>query len=188
MKIYTRTGDSGKTSLFSGERLKKNTIRVEAYGTVDELCSFVGVIEAVLPQNGNRDILSQNLRSIQRDLLTIGAILATSPASGDIHLLQNVEKARIEFLEQEIDAMQRDLDPLHAFILPGGHESAAWAQVVRAICRRAERTIITCAESEGTDNLEEIMRYINRLSDYFFVLARYLNKSEGIADSTWHEE
>lgn len=188
MKIYTGTGDSGKTSLFSGERLKKNTIQVEAYGTVDELCSFIGVVESVLPSNGNRDLLSQKLRSIQADLFAIGAILATSPDSGDVHLLQPLEKERVDFLEKEIDAMQRDLEQLHSFILPGGHESAAWAQVTRAVCRRAERVIITCAESEGSFELEEIMRYINRLSDYFFVLARYLNTSEGCTEPVWHDK
>jgi cob(I)alamin adenosyltransferase len=187
MKIYTGTGDGGRTSLFSGERLKKNDIQVEAYGTVDELCSFIGAIEAVLPESGHRTLLSKNLQSIQADLFAIGAILATASDSRDVGLLKPVEKARTEWLEQEIDAMQSQLEELHFFILPGGHVSAAWSQVARAVCRRAERKIITCADRDGHDRLENVVGYINRLSDYFFILARYLNKIAGCAETIWHE-
>ncbi len=187
MKIYTGTGDKGRTSLFSGERLKKNASRVSAYGTIDELCSFVGVVIAALPQCDGRQELVSTLEEIQAVLFKVGAILATSASSPDIGLLQPFagEEATAG-LESRIDAMEAELEELHSFILPGGHPAAAWAQVSRAVCRRAERDILTCVETEGGHHGEAVLGYINRLSDYFFVLGRYLNTMTGTAEKHWH--
>ena len=185
MKIYTGTGDSGKTSLFSGERVKKDDGRVAAYGTVDELCSLIGVVAAQLPECEERPALCSDLQEIQADLFRVGAILATMPDSSDAVLLPPLEKGRIVWLEQKIDAMQAGLAELHSFILPGGHIAAAWSQATRAVCRRAERKIIACGELAGMKCFAEISSYINRLSDYFFVLARHLNKIAGTADVIW---
>lgn len=185
MKIYTGTGDGGKTSLFSGERVKKDDKRVAAYGTVDELCSFVGIVAAQLPQGEERPLLCRSLQSIQADLFVVGAILATTPDSSDAALLPAFDPTRITWLEQEIDEMQAVLDELHSFILPGGHVAAAWSQASRAVCRRAERKIFSCGDTVAGSCFDEIAAYMNRLSDYFFVLGRYLNKLAGIADVTW---
>lgn len=186
MKIYTGTGDSGKTSLFSGERLKKNDIRVEAYGSVDELCSFIGVIGAVLPECREKEGLRNSLLEIQSDLFAIGALLATLPGSANADLLKPVGKERTNWLESRVDALQENLPELRAFILPGGHSSAAWSQVARAVCRRSERCIISLADQEGVENLEDTLTYMNRLSDFFFVVARYCNKISGVTETTWH--
>ena len=186
MKIYTGTGDGGKTSLFSGERLKKNSPRVDTYGEVDELCSTIGLIAALLPECDHREKLSGTLQQIQADLFDIGAILATSPGSPEADMLKPVGEDKISWLEDNIDEVQGELKELHSFILPGGHVSAAWAQVVRAVCRRVERGIITLDETEGCLHGALIITYMNRLSDYFFVLARYLNHLSGTAEITWH--
>ena len=183
MKIYTGTGDSGKTSLFSGERLKKNSPRVETYGEVDELSSTIGLI---LPECDQREKLTTLLQQVQADLFDIGAILATSPGSPEADMLRPISADKINWLEDNIDAMQGELEELHSFILPGGHVSAAWSQVVRAVCRRVERGIISLDESEGCLHGAQTITYMNRLSDYFFVLARYLNHLSGTAEITWH--
>lgn len=186
MKIYTGTGDGGKTSLFSGERLKKNSLRVETYGQVDELCSTIGLVAATLPETGEKEQIVTTLQQIQADLFDVGAVLATSPDSSEAYLLNAVSEEKVRWLEEHIDAMQEGLDELHSFILPGGHVSAAWAQVVRTVCRRAEREIITLEEQEGCLHGELVITYMNRLSDYFFVLARYLNHISGTTEITWH--
>lgn len=186
MKIYTGTGDGGNTSLFSGERLGKNDIRVEAYGTVDELSSYVGVIVAQLPDCVEKEMVIGKLLLIQSDLFIVGAVLATSPGSEDAGLLKSLEKDRIVWLEQQIDEMQKSLDDLHSFILPGGHSAAAWAQVARTICRRSERCIVSLVSSNGCINNELVLGYMNRLSDFFFVLARYINKLADVEEITWH--
>lgn len=186
MKIYTGTGDGGKTSLFSGERLRKNSPRVETYGEVDELCSTIGLIVSFLPVCEQQEELSDILHRIQADLFDIGAILATSPGSPEADMLKPLGEDKISWLEESIDAMQGELEELHSFILPGGHVSAAWAQVVRAVCRRVERGIIALEESEGCLHAALIITYMNRLSDYFFVLARYLNHLSGTVEITWH--
>ena len=186
MKIYTATGDSGKTSLFSGERLQKNDARVATYGTVDELCSFIGVVESILPDAEEKIDVAGELHAIQADLFTIGAILSISMDSEDNSLLTPISQERIKWLEKQIDAMQKELAELHTFILPGGHQSAAWAQVARAVCRRAERDIVSLIETQGCLFAEVILGYMNRLSDYLFVLARYCNKLSGTEEITWH--
>jgi cob(I)alamin adenosyltransferase len=186
MKIYTGTGDGGKTSLFSGERLAKNSLRVATYGEVDELCSTIGLIVALIPECDQREHLSLILQKIQADLFDIGAILATSPDSPEAGMLRKVSDDKIRWLENNIDDIQEELEELHSFILPGGHIAAAWSQVVRAVCRRVERGIITLAQSEGCLHETSTITYMNRLSDYFFVLARYLNHLSGTAETIWH--
>lgn len=187
MKIYTGTGDKGRTSLFSGERLKKNAYRVSAYGTIDELCSFVGAVISTLPQFDDRQGVVSTLEEIQVVLFKVGAILATSAKSSDIGLLQPFAgKEATAGLESRIDAMEAELEELHSFILPGGHPAAAWAQVSRAVCRRAEREVLTCIEAEGGHHGEAVLGYINRLSDYFFVLGRYINTMTGTAEKRWN--
>ncbi len=186
MKIYTATGDGCKTSLLSGERLQKSDVRVSTYGTVDELCSYIGVIEAALPPSDNKEELSQNLHTIQAELFNIGAILSTSVESADNSLLSPLKKDKIAWLEKKIDSMEAGLKELRTFILPGGHQSAAWAQVARTICRRAERDIVLLIELQGCLYSDEIVGYMNRLSDYLFVLARYLNNITDTEELIWH--
>jgi len=187
MKIYTGTGDQGNTSLFSGERLKKNASRVSAYGTVDELSSLLGVVVSTLPQFDGRQEIASSLQEIQGCLFKLGAILATSVESADILLLEPFTgEQAVAGLERRIDDMEAELDELRFFILPGGHAAAAWTQLARAVCRRAEREILSCIETEGVNQAEAVLVYINRLSDYLFVLARYLNKKTGTAETAWH--
>jgi cob(I)alamin adenosyltransferase len=166
MKIYTGGGDRGKTSLFSGERVNKSDLRVEAYGDVDELNSLLGALVAFLPSG--ETTLSGEIQRIQSDLLHIGAWLAVTPGSPASQELQDI---------------------LKDFLLPGGHVSAAWAHVARAVCRRAERHVVRLlagtAEDETSLQLRGVVTYLNRLSDYLFVLARYCNKIQGQPDTIW---
>ncbi len=187
MKVYTGTGDSGRTSLFSGERIAKNDIRIEAYGTVDELSSLVGGILATFPEAHEKKKMEQQLLQIQSDLLGLGAWLATTPDSATVSHLTPWTEEYSKRLESEIDEMQEELDELRSFILPGGHPSAAWAHVARTVCRRAERRIVALggAETFEADTFTNIEKYINRLSDYFFVLARYCNHLSGTPESVW---
>lgn len=186
MKIYTGTGDGGKTSLFSGERIKKNSLRVDTYGDVDELCSHIGVIASLLPQGKDVGMIQNDLQLIQADLFSVGALLAMSMDSPDQGMLQVFSDKRTSWLEQRIDSAQDQLEELRSFILPGGHISAAHSQVVRTICRRVERKILQLAEQEGCYCTSEILAYMNRLSDYFFVLARLLNTITGSDEIIWH--
>ena len=173
MKIYTRTGDAGETSLFGGTRVSKDDQRIEAYGTVDELSSFIGVARASWPSGPIDDELAR----VQNDLFDIGAQLA-APASDRFH---GANPDRVEQLERAIDAMERDLTPLANFILPGGSETAAHLHVARTVCRRAERRIITLHD----DATQATVVYLNRLSDYLFVAARFANAKHGVSDVTW---
>lgn len=175
MKIYTRTGDQGQTSLFGGTRVAKNDARIEAYGTVDELSSFLGVAQAALPPAE----VSTQIESVQRDLFEIGAHLASPGTSR----FAGVDIQRITDLEQSIDAMERELAPLTNFILPGGAMSAAQLHVARTVCRRAERCVVALHdESPAT---QSTIAYLNRLSDWLFVAARFANKRAGHEDVPW---
>ncbi len=187
MKVYTGTGDSGKTSLFSGERIAKDNIRIEAYGTVDELNSLVGGISATLPGSDTVEEIKVQLLRIQSDLFTLGAWLATTPDSPTTAHLTPWTEEFSKRLESEIDAMQSEMDELRSFILPGGHPAAAWAHVARTVCRRAERRIVALGVDESAEEgyFENIEKYINRLSDYFFVLARYCNHVTGTKEAVW---
>lgn len=173
MKIYTRTGDSGETSLFGGTRIKKDDPRIDAYGTIDELNSFVGTARSSWPGSP----IDDQLQSIQNDLFDIGAQLA---APGHDRFA-GVDRRRIDELETSIDAMERELTPLANFILPAGSPAAANLHVTRTVCRRAERLVVSLRDPA----LETTIVYLNRLSDFLFVAARYANRRLGTDDVTW---
>ena len=175
MKIYTRTGDLGETSLFGGARVAKNDPRIEAYGTVDELSSFLGVARAAtLPAE-----IETMLDPVQRDLFDVGAHLASPGTSR----FAGVDPQRVAELEAAIDAMERELAPLTNFILPGGTLAAAHLHVARTVCRRAERCVV--ALHDDTDATRSTITYLNRLSDYLFVAARFANHRAGVTDVPW---
>ncbi|HEX8251647.1 MAG TPA: cob(I)yrinic acid a,c-diamide adenosyltransferase [Thermoanaerobaculia bacterium] len=175
MKIYTRTGDHGQTSLFGGARVAKNDARIEAYGTIDELNSFIGVSRASAIPAESEAILHQ----VQVDLFEIGAHLASPGTSR----FPGVDAERIAELERAIDAMERELEPLKSFILPAGALAAAQLHVARTVCRRAERLVV--ALHDESDATLSTIAYLNRLSDYLFVAARFANSRAGVADVPW---
>ncbi len=180
MKVYTKTGDAGKTALLGGTRVSKGHIRIEAYGTVDELNSWLGVLAD--HSSGPRH---QLLTTIQRRLFTIGSELAADPAKPRLKV-PHIKEADINLLELAIDEMEATLPPLKAFVLPGGHPSASFAHVARTVCRRAERCIVVLAEQEEVP--EQVLPYINRLSDFLFVLSRALVHEAGGQDVEWHAD
>ncbi|MGC4039671.1 MAG: cob(I)yrinic acid a,c-diamide adenosyltransferase [Flavobacterium sp.] len=175
MKVYTKTGDKGTTALFGGTRVPKHHIRIESYGTVDELNSHIGLIR---DQEINQ-LYKNVLIEVQDRLFTVGAILATPPEKETLKngqpRLQNlgITESDIEFLEKEIDTMEDALPPMTHFILPGGHTTVSYCHIARCVCRRAERLAVQLHEIEPTD--EFVIKYLNRLSDYLFVLARKLS-------------
>ncbi|MBM4174591.1 MAG: cob(I)yrinic acid a,c-diamide adenosyltransferase [Ignavibacteria bacterium] len=180
MKIYTKTGDDGTSSLFGGERVKKNDPRLEAYGTVDELNSFLGLTIVHIKSDQILKVVSK----IQSNLFSIGARLATPPAQ--LIKLKNIEQisdAEVKQIENEIDALESQLEPIKNFIIPGGCVGANHLHIARAICRRCERRIIAIDSEEN--NLDILIRYINRISDYLFVAARFENKINNVPDSLW---
>lgn len=186
-RLYTRTGDKGTTSLVDGSRISKDAPRLEAYGTVDELNSFIGQLLATAPldQSTTRFLLRQ-----QNALFDIGGYLATDPVLSPELARKMLPDTNtlIEGLEAEIDRLDALVPPLHSFVLPSGAPSAAAAHVCRAVCRRAERRIIALSAipDSGVDNT--ILTYINRLSDYFFVLARFNNQLAQIDEIFWSKE
>jgi len=177
MKIYTKTGDAGETSLLGGERVRKDHFRIEAYGTIDELNSHVGVVRAAWP-GGEID---DELASIQSDLFEVGALLALAAPN---EKFRGVREERIEALEHAIDRMESELAPLKNFVLPGGSPEASAIHVARTVCRRGERMVVALAEPG--DDTSRATRYLNRLSDFFFVAARYANHVRGVGDVPWH--
>lgn len=188
MKIYTKTGDKGKTSLFGGTRVPKYDLRIEAYGTIDELNAYIGLVRDQNIDTHSSDILLK----IQTELFTLGAMLATPPEkellkSGKERL--KIEKTTIEkvsVLEKEIDIMNEVLPPMKNFILPGGHTTVSYCHIARCICRRAER-ITTQLSDESTIN-PQVLMYLNRLSDYLFVLARKLTLDTKSLEIPWIPE
>ncbi len=176
--IYTRTGDTGTTQLASGERVKKSSTRLEAYGTVDELNSHLGLLLTYVESEPERDRIVQT----QRDLCAIGGILATNPQS-ERHTRCNIGEEDIQALEQAIDTAADGLPKWRGFVLPGGCRAAAQAHVCRTVCRRAERAICRLADEENVDNAVRI--YMNRLSDYLFILASKLNFLAGKEEILW---
>ena len=178
MKIYTKQGDLGQTGLFGGERVSKDHRRLWAYGTLDELNSCLGV---VLSQSSVSTVLRERLQRIQGELFRLGAELATPPAKRVS--AQVVEAAETERLEVEIDSMEESLPPLKTFILPGGTATASFLHLARTVSRRAEREIVALHLAEP--QRPEVIRYVNRLSDYFFVTARYANLQSGVSDVPW---
>lgn len=200
-KLYTRTGDAGTTSLVGGERVKKNCPRLEAYGTIDELSSAIGLIAA--DPKCTSEVRGQ-LLAIQNELFNIGSYLAcdNTPAKPAIIKWHCADK--IAQLESWIDALDDQTPPVNAFILPGGCKTAAKAHLARTICRRVERALFSLADTLATEDAEKpsveaetfrgdfepidpnVTTYINRLSDYLFILARYLNFQQGISEIVWH--
>jgi cob(I)alamin adenosyltransferase len=181
MKIYTRTGDTGDTALFGGGRVPKSHPRVEAYGDVDELNATLGVVLATEPMPRIDDVVAP----IQQDLFAIGALLATPDREKmERHLEKaKVDDARIAELERAIDAGDAELEPLKAFVMPGGTPKAAALHVSRTVCRRAERRVVELASNEDIPAV--VVIYLNRLSDLLFTLARVANKRGGSAEVEW---
>lgn len=185
MKIYTKTGDNGTTGLYGGNRVKKYNLRIESYGTVDELNAYIGLIKDQEISTSIKD----SLLKIQNELFTLGAMLAT-PAeketlkSGAERLnIPKIDSNSIVFLENEIDTMEEGLAPMTHFILPGGHQTVSFCHIARCICRRAERLCVALNDEETINN--DILKYLNRLSDYLFVLARKLSKDLSVAEIKW---
>jgi len=177
-KIYTKTGDKGETSLFGGKRLPKNHIRIESYGTVDELNSYVGLVRDVIESKE----LKKTLKEIQNRLFTIGANLASDPEKS--MQTPDIQESDIKLLESEIDRMNEGLPDLKNFILPGGHSSVSFCHIARCVCRRAERLVVALKMEDPVEPI--IIRYLNRLSDYLFVLSRQIAKDTGSEEITWH--
>ena len=180
MKIYTRTGDDGTTGLFGGPRVSKNDLRIEAYGTVDELNSAVGLARAHLT-NGASDKMDALLEEVQRLLLVLGADLST-PMEARVDVPRISEEAARD-LEFRIDQLEDDLPPLANFILPGGTPAAASLHLARTICRRAERIVTALAEKNSTSRA--CLIFLNRLSDFLFVAARWINLAENAEEEIW---
>ena len=185
MKVYTKTGDKGTTALFGGTRVPKYHLRIESYGTVDELNSYIGLI-----RDQEMNAHYQNvLIDIQDHLFTLGAILATDPEkailkNGKERLnIPKITEVDVAFLENEIDSMESELPPMTHFILPGGHTTVSYCHITRCICRRAERLATQLNDTEPVD--EMVLKYLNRLSDYLFVLARKLSSDLKAQEVKW---
>lgn len=176
-KIYTKTGDKGETGLFGGRRLPKYHGRIEAYGTVDELNAFIGLLSDYVETS----VLAEELKSIQDLLFVIGANLASEPKKENA--VPDVTAADIQALEDAIDRMEEGLPELKHFILPGGHPAVSHAHVARTVCRRAERLVVALAQEEVV--AEVIIRYLNRLSDYLFMVSRKLASDLKVEERKW---
>jgi cob(I)alamin adenosyltransferase len=180
MKIYTKTGDKGTTSLIGGTKVSKSHIRIESYGTVDELNSWVGVITDHITDATTR----QTLKEVQDRLFTIGSSLACDPEKEPKLKIPDLHESDVEALEKEIDCMNEELEPMRAFILPGGAPAVSFAHVARCVCRRAERLCVAM-QAEGMEVESLVLKYLNRLSDYLFVVARYITHLQGAAEVQW---
>ncbi|MFC5412688.1 cob(I)yrinic acid a,c-diamide adenosyltransferase [Larkinella bovis] len=179
MKIYTKTGDKGQTSLIGGRRVSKAHQRIDAYGTVDELNVLIGLVRDQ-PVNEHWKAL---LKEIQDRLFTIGAELATDPEKTVNQPLPAIRDSDVTLLEQAMDTMDAKLPPLRAFVLPGGHPSVSFCHLARTVCRRAERLVIALNDEEPVDPL--VIQYLNRLSDYLFVLSRSMAQELGAEEVVW---
>ncbi len=178
MKIYTKTGDEGYTALFGGKRVSKADLRISTYGTIDELNSYVGLLR---DQEVNKNKVEE-LVEIQDRLFTIGSILATEPGNTKVKI-PSLQESDVTFLENKMDAMDAVLEPMRFFVLPGGHASISFGHVARTVCRRAERLVIELDAHEKVDAL--VLKYLNRLSDYLFVLCRIMTKELNVAETPW---
>jgi len=178
MKIYTKTGDQGLTSLIGGTRVPKSSLRIECYGSVDELNSYVGLLRDQEVNTLRRDLLKE----IQDRLFTIGASLASDPEKSKMKI-PDLHVADVTLLEREMDQMNEHLPELRMFVLPGGHQSVSFAHVARCVCRRAERLVIALQEDSFVAEL--VVIYLNRLSDYLFVLSRQMAHELGAEEVTW---
>jgi len=179
MKIYTRTGDKGDTGLLGGTRVPKDHLRIEAYGTVDELNSHLGMLrDLAAPHHG------QLLMDIQETLFALGSRLASSSEEEASRFqVPQVDEGGVTALEHAMDAMDAELEPMRNFILPGGHPAVSQAHICRTVCRRAERRVVQLAATEAIPG--NMVRYLNRLSDLLFMLARHLGKLNGVAETPW---
>ncbi len=189
MKIYTKTGDKGKTSLIGGTKVPKSHLRIESYGTIDELNSYVGLCSDLLQQEKKMDLsrdekVSQTLLEIQDRLFTIGSSLACDPEKERKMLIPDLHEEDLVTLEQEIDRMNEVLPEMKSFILPGGNPTVSQLHVARCVCRRAERDVVRL-EQESGEVEPIILKYLNRLSDYLFVLARYVGHELGAPEIPW---
>jgi cob(I)alamin adenosyltransferase len=178
MKIYTKTGDKGTTALFGGKRVSKADLRIDTYGTIDELNSWIGLLRDQ-PANEKRNDF---LINVQDRLFTIGSILATEPGNAKVKIPALADDD-IHALEKEIDLMDSELEPMRFFILPGGHQSVSFCHLARTVCRRSERLTIALHHQEPVN--EKVIQYLNRLSDYLFVLARKIGAELKVTDTPW---
>lgn len=185
MKIYTKTGDAGTTALFGGTRVPKHNLRIDSYGTVDELNSWIGLVRDQEVNARTKNVLIE----IQDHLFIAGAILATDPEkavlkNGKERLnISKLDDEKITMLENEMDAMEQELPPMTHFILPGGHQSVSFCHITRTVCRRAERLAAELHSQSPID--QQVLKYLNRLSDYLFVLARKLSKDLQAEEIKW---
>src|SRR5258706_530582 len=177
-KIYTKKGDTGKTSLIGGTRVSKNHIRIEAYGTVDELNSWIGLVREETKDKATKDILFR----VQNKLFDTGSLLAADPENNKMKLPQ-LSEADVVLLEKEIDKMNEALPPIKNFLLPGGHTAVSHCHIARCVCRRAERRVTDLAEASAVEPV--IIKYLNRLSDYLFVLSRKLAADYHAEEILW---
>lgn len=178
MKVYTKKGDAGQTGLIGGTRVSKSSLRIESYGTVDELNSYIGLLrDRVLSEESKKQLIE-----IQDRLFTIGSHLANDPEKGRMKL-PSIGEGDITYLENGIDAMEERLEPMTSFILPGGHETVSFAHIARCVCRRAERLIVALGQENEVDAV--ILAYLNRLSDYLFVYSRYVSAELKAYEIPW---
>ena len=180
-KVYTKTGDKGMTRLVGGVKVSKTNPRIEAYGTVDELSSQLGLLASFMKDGANKEFI----QNIQRNLFTLSSYLATDKTQTQVAPSFTMGAGPVEELEREIDRTLADIPQQTSFILPGGSHEGAMAHVCRTVCRRAERRIFALHEITALD--DEVLQYVNRLSDYLFVLARKLNFIDGVREKTWNK-
>jgi len=178
MKIYTKTGDNGTTALFGGKRVPKSDLRIDAYGTVDELNSYIGLLRDQEVNQKRREVLIE----VQDRLFTVGSILATEPGNTKLKI-PSLAESDITYLEKEIDAMDEELPPMRFFVLPGGHPSVSFGHVARTVCRRAERLVIELNATEQVEPL--VIKYLNRLSDHLFMLCRMMSHELNAEEIAW---
>ncbi len=178
MKVYTKKGDKGTTQLIGGTRVPKNSLRIEAYGTIDELNSFIGLIR----DQAISSVYVEQLLEIQDRLFTLGSLLAQDPKKQKMKLPELMEEDILN-LEQWIDAMEEELEPMKSFVLPGGHTTVSYTHIARCVCRRGERVITELSEIDEVSAV--ILAYVNRLSDYLFVLSRKLTHDLGAKEQPW---
>ncbi|ANH82242.1 ATP:cob(I)alamin adenosyltransferase [Niabella ginsenosidivorans] len=178
-RIYTKTGDKGTTVLIGGTKVSKAHLRIESYGNADELNAYIGLCRDLLPDIHTKEIL----REVQDRLFTIGSVLAQDPGKKTKMALPDLHKEDIQLLEKEIDAMTEKLPAMQSFILPGGSIPVAQLHIARCVCRRTERSVVRLAEESPVEAI--VLSYLNRLSDYLFVLARYTAWQSGITDIPW---
>ena len=178
MKIYTKKGDTGKTALIGGTRVSKNHIRIEAYGTVDELNSWLGLLRDEVKDSRSKNVLAD----VQNNLFTIGSLLAADPSKNKMQLPQ-LSESDVTLLEKEIDRMTALLPPLKNFLLPGGHVVVSHCHIARCVCRRAERKVANLMQKNSVEPL--VIKYLNRLSDYLFVLSRNIAAAYRAKETPW---